>query len=266
MADFSVVEPTMSYTGTLAPNASFVGTFQNVEQWTSITTTAISVVPPAAANAIQYEWSTDGVNLDSTMAFGSDASTQQTVHSSVRAAYLRVRYTTGGSGSTGIRVQTLLRNGPINASVSRIGIVTGSPDALNSNAIIMGKATTTYQAAKVYPDAVTATDFLLAVTQPPSSVVFRITTAANLSSVQLDVAGLGAAQRKAMTVFNNTSRGNLYIRLASSAVTLLNYDFKVPPQHTLMLPVSWPTYKGTGQTIFGIWDFADGESHVMEIN
>jgi hypothetical protein len=130
----------------------------------------------------------------------------------------------------------------------------------------MGKATTTYQAAKVYPDVVTATDFILAVTQPPSSVVFRITTTANLSSVAIDVAGLGAANRKAMTIFNNTVRGNLYVRLASTAVTLINYDYKVPPQHTLTLPISWPTYRGAGQTVQGLWDFADGECHVMEIN
>lgn len=266
MADINVIEPTQSFTGALAPNASFVGPYINVEQFTSITVTAIAVQPPAAANAIQFEWSTDGINLDSTTAFGSDASTQQTAHGTVRAAFLRVRYTSSGTGSTGVRVQTLLRNGPFNGSVSRIGLITGSPDALDTNSVLMGKATTTYQAAKVYPDSITATDFLLAVTQPTSSITFRITTVANLSSVQIDVAGLGAAARKAMTVFNNTTRGNLYVRLASTAVTLANYDFKVPPQHTLLLPVSWPTYKGTGQTVFGIWDFADGECHVMEIN
>lgn len=266
MSDINVIEPSQSFTGSLLPNAFFVGPFIDVQNFTSMTTTAIALVPPAANNAIQYEWSSDGVNLDSTMAFGSDASTQQTVHSTVRGAFFRVRYTAGPGGLTGARVQTLLRTGPFNASVSRIGLITGSPDALNTNAVTMGKATTSYQAVKAYPDAVTATDFLLGVTQPPSSVAFRITTTANLSSIAIDVAGLGAANRKAMTIFNNTVRGNLYVRLATTAVTLLNYDYKVPPQHTLTLPVSWPTYRGTGQTVQGIWDFADGECHVMEIN
>lgn len=266
MADFSIVEATMSYTGSLGPNASFVGVFTDVTQWTSITTTATAVVPPAAANAIQYEWSTDGVNLDSTEAFGSDASTQQAVHASVRAQYLRVRYTTGGSGSTGIRVQTLLRNGPINSSVSRVGLITGAPDALNVNAVLLGKLTTTYQALRAYPDTTTATDTILAVTQPPGGVALAINTNASLTSVPIDVAGLGAAARKQMTIFNNTVRGNLFVRLSTTAATLTAYDFKIPPQHTLLLPNSWPTYRGTGRTVQGIWDFADGECHVMEIN
>lgn len=264
MADFSIVDPTMSYTGVLAPNASFVGAFTDVTQWTSVTTTAISLVPPAAANAIQYEWSTDGINLDSTMAFGSDASTQQTVHSSIRAQYLRVRYTTGGSGSGGIRVQTLLRNGPINASVSRIGLVTGSPDALNTNAIAMGKATTTYQAIKAIPDPQTPTDFYMMVGPPPSATsVLSIRTVANIASVQIDFAGIGAPTRRALCIFNDTIRGNLHIK-TSSPSSLTTYHAKIPPYHTFLMPIAWPTYRGAGATLFGIWDVADGACVVTE--
>lgn len=261
MADFSVVEPTMSYSGTLGPNASFVGAFLDVQQWTSITTTAIAAVPPAAANAIQYEWSTDGVNLDSTEAFGSDGSTQQTVHASVRAQYLRVRYTTGGSGSINIKVQTLLRNGPINSSVSRVGLITGAPDALNVNAVVLGKVTTTYQAIKAYPDVVTATDFMLGVVPPPARTSGgpTIITNASLTAVNLDP-NVAPGTRRWAVVTNNTTRGILYLRSVNTP-TLVTYDFKIPPQHHWTLPESWVGVSGRW---LGIWDVADGSCSWME--
>lgn len=267
MSDFSVVEPTMSYTGVLGPNASFVGPFQDVTQWISITTTAIANVPPALSNAIQYEWSTDGINLDSTMQFGSDAQTQQTVHSSVRAQYLRVRYTTGAAGSTGIRVQTLLRNGPINASISRLGIVTGAPDAFNVNGVVLGKlAGGTYVATRALPDLTTATDSNLVVVPPlPRSPVTGGTLTASLTSVQITIADLGNANRRWMTIFNDTTRGNLYLRFVLTP-TLVLYDIKVPPQHLYTLPQSWQMFGGvpTNGRIFGIWDVADGFARMNE--
>lgn len=264
MADINVIEPTQSFTGSLAPNASFVGPYINVEQYTSITVTAIAVQPPAAANAIQFEWSTDGVNLDSTTAFGSDASTQQTAHGTVRAAFLRVRYTSSGTGSTGVRVQTLLRTGPFNGSVSRIGLITGSPDALDTNSVVMGKATTTYQAIKAIPDPNLATDYYLMVGPPPTATaVFSIRTVANLSTVQIDFAGIGAPTRRALCIFNDTIRGNLYIK-TSSPVTLVNWQHKIPPYHSFLMPIAWPTYRGAGATLFGIWDTADGACIVTE--
>jgi hypothetical protein len=261
MADTNLIAPLQSFTGNLAPNASFVGSFENVENYTSITVTAIASIPPAPTNAIQFEWSSDGINIDSITVFGSDASTQQTAHGTVRAAFFRTRYTAGSSGLTGARVQTLFRTGPHNASVSRIGLVTGAPDALNTNAVLLAKSVVTGSFLSVLATA----DPFLIVTPPTSSVVFRIVTTANLSSVAVDVAGLGAPNRRSMTIFNNTIRGNLYIRLATTAVTLINYDFKIPPQHTWTMPQGWPVYRGAGQTVQGIWDVADGECHVMEV-
>lgn len=266
MSDINVIEPTQSFTGNLGVNASFLGPFIGVQDFTSITVTARANTPPASANAIQFEWSSDGVNLDSTTVFGSDGSTEQTAMGTVKAAFFRLRYTAGGGGLTGARVQTLLRTGPFNSSVTRTGLITGSPDALVTNSVLMGKATTTFQAVKAYPDTTLGTDFILAVTQPPGGTALAINTNASLTSVPIDVAGLGAAARKSFTVFNNTIRGNLYVRLSSSAASLTAYDYKVPPQHTLTIPVSWPTYRGVGRTIQGIWDFADGECHVSEIN
>lgn len=264
MADFSVVEPSMSYTGNLTPNASFLGPFFDVTQYTSVTTTAIAAVPPAVVNAIQYEWSTDGINLDSTMPFGSDGSTQQTVHSSVRAQYLRVRYTAGPAGLTGARVQTLLRNGPMNASVARVGLITGAPDALNTNAVALGKATTTFQAIKAYPDVTTPADFLFGVVPPPNRTNgLSITTTANLSAVNLDP-NVAQATRRFATIHNDTVRGNLMVRLGINP-TLTVFDYKIPPQHSWSLPDSWVKYGASGAgRIIGIWDFADGVCHYHE--
>lgn len=264
MSDINVIDPTNSFTGNLGPSASFLGSYINVEAYTSITVTAIANVPPAPSNAIQFEWSEDGINLDSTTTFGSDASTQQTAHGTVRAAFFRLRYTANTGGLTGARVQTLLRTGPFNGSVTRVGLITGSPDALVTNSVTMGKATTTYQAVKAFPDAVTPTDYLLGVDAPARRTTnFSITTAANLSSVQIDFAGLGAPTRRWAEALNNTERGNLYIRLGS-AVTLVNYQWKVPPGHVWQLPITWPMYGGAGGTVFGIWDVADGECRWIE--
>lgn len=264
MSDINVIEPTQSFTGSLAANTSIVGPFIDVQNFTSITTTASSNTPPAAANAISYEWSPDGINFDSVMNFGSDASTFITVHSSVREAFFRVRYTAGPIGIALYRLQTLLRTGPFNASVSRIGIVTGNPDALNTNAVCMGKATTTFQAVKAFPDPQTATDFYLSVGPPATATATaQIRTTANLASVQINV-GAVASSRRSTYIFNDTVRGNLYISPVSP-VTLSNWHYKIPPYHTFLLPMAWPTYRGAGANIFGIWDFADGFCQVSEL-
>lgn len=264
MADINYVEPSNSFVGNLGPNASFVGPFWfNTQDFTSITFTARADQPPAT-NGIVFEWSTDGVNVDSTTVFGSDGATEQTVHSVVRAAFFKVRYTAGAGGSTNVRLQTLFRTGTYNASVNRVGLITGSPDALNSNAVVLGKASSTYQAVKAIPDPQTPTDYYLMVGPPPSATqVLRLITAANTSSVQIDFAGIGAPTRRALTIFNNTIRGKLFISTTSPALTS-NYHHVIPPQHHLLMPMAWPTYRGPGATLFGIWDVADGNCVVTE--
>lgn len=261
MSDINVVEPSQSFTGNLAPNASFLGPYIPLQDFTSVTTIAKAAVPPAAANAIQFEWSSDGVNTDSVTPFGSDASTEQTAMSTVKAAFFRVRYTAGPGGLTGARVQTLLRTGPFNSSVSRVGLLTGSPDALNTNAVLLGKATTTYQAIKAYPDVVTATDFMLGVVPPParSNGGPTIITNASLTAVNLDP-NVSPATRRWAVVTNNTTRGILYIRNVNTP-TLVTYDFKIPPQHHWTLPESWVGVSGRW---LGIWDIADGSCSWME--
>lgn len=257
--DINVVDPRNSFTGNLGPSASFVGQFVDVSDFTTVTFTAIADVPPAPTAAIQFEWSEAGTLVDSVTVFGSDASTNQTVHSTVRSKFFRVRYTANTGGSTNIRAQTLLRKGTISGGVSRVGTISGLPDAQVVNAVMFGKN----PAGNLVVINETTTGNLIVEPPARSTTVFQITTAASLTSVQLDFAGLGAPTRRWMDIYNNTVRGNLFIRLGSAA-TLSNYHYKVPPQHVWNMPLSWPVYGGAGGTVFGIWDEADGEAHMTE--
>lgn len=267
MADINVIEPSQSFTGGLGANAFFLGAYIDVQGFTSITVTARGDIPPALNTAIQFEWSTDGVNLDSTTIFGSDAQTQQTVHGTVRAAFFRLRYTAGSTGQTNARVQTLLRTGPYNGSVSRLGLITGSPDALDTNAMNFGKGIglTNPTAFWGVSDSVTPAQFYQIMVPPPnrSNLVIQLITATTSSSPEIDLSNLFGDRRRWITVFNNTVRGNLFIKYNGAATTTV-YDFKVPPQHSWTMPQSWIGFGAIGGTLFGIWDFADGNAHVTE--
>jgi hypothetical protein len=263
--DINVVSPENSFVGNLGPNAFFTGVWIDVTDYTTITVSAAAPVPPAPNDAIIIDWSDDGgITLHNSSVFGSDADISQTAHSTVHSKWARVRYHAPAGGVVGAHVQTLLRKGPISGSVSRVGLITGAPDAQDINAVTMGKATTTYQAVKAIPDTITPTDYYLGIDQPVRRTpVFQISTPANLSSVQLDFAGIGALTRRWLEIYNDTVKGNLFVRLGSAA-SLVNYHFRIPSQHIFVLPISWPMYGGTGGTVFGIWDIADGTAHMNE--
>lgn len=264
--DLNVVSPENSFVGNLSPNAFFTGNWIDVSDYTTITVSAFAPIPPAVNDAISIDWSDDsGITQFTSSVFGSDAALSQTAHSTIHAKWARVRYHAPSGGVVGARVQTLLRKGNISGSVSRVGLITGTPDAQDTNSITMGKtAGGNFQAVRAIPDDITPTDFYLGVDKPVRRTpVFQITTLANLSSVQLDFAGIGSLTRRWLEIYNDTVKGNLYVRLGSAA-TLSNYHFKIPPQHIFVLPQSWPIYGGTGGTVFGIWDIADGSAHMNE--
>ena len=264
-SDFNRVSPENSFVGNISPNAFFTGQWIDVSDFTTITVSASAPVPPAA-DAITIDWSDDGgVTLHTPTVIGSNAAISQTGHVTIHSRFARVRYHAGAGGVVGAHVQTLLRKGAVSGSVSPVGLITGTADAQIVNGVVLGKSPAgNFQGVRAISDAVTPTDFYLGVDQPVRrTTVFRIVTPANLASVQLDFAGLGSPNRRWMDILNDTIRGNLFIRLGS-AVTLTNYDYKIPPQHTWNMPISWPMYGGTGGTVFGIWDVADGSARMTE--
>lgn len=263
-SDFNIVNTENSFVGNLSPNAFFTGQWVDVSDYTTITVSASAPVPPAV-DAITIDWSDDKVTLHTPTIIGSNAAVSQTGHATIHTKFARVRYHAGGGGVVGVHVQTLLRKGPVSGSVSQAGLITGTADAQIVNGVVVGKTPAgNFQGVRAIPDVVTPTDFYIGVDQPVRRTpVFRIVTPASLVSVQLDFAGLGSPSRRWMDILNDTIRGNLYIRLGS-AVTLVNYDYKVPPQHTWNMPISWSMYGGVGGTVFGIWDVADGSARMTE--
>lgn len=267
-ADFSVISLENSAHGiNLGPNGFFNGDIVDVSDYTTITISAAGNVPPAAADAIQIEWyDADGVFVSLSL-FGSDASTFQTVHGVVRTKFMRVRYHAAATGQTNLHLETLFRKGNVSGSVTRVGLITGSPDAQIVNSVTMGKLVGgTYQAVRGRPDLNVATDTNLIVVPPlPHFTTFQSTVTASLASVQLNVGDFGNLNRRWMTVFNDTERGSLYIR-PTVAPTLTNYAWKIPPQHTFSLPMSWPMFGGAplNGRLFGIWDVADGFARMSE--
>lgn len=265
-SDFNVVDAGNSFVGNIGPNLYFTGIWTDVTDYTTITVSASAPIPPAAADAITIEWSDDaGLTLFTPTIFGSDASIDQTAHVTIHARWARVKYHAPAGGVNGVHVQTLLRKGAISGSVSRVGFITGSPDAQDVNSVVIGKTPGgIFQAVRAMPDAINPLEFYLGVDAPNRrTTVFQITTVASLTSVQLDFAGIGSLTRRWMEIYNDTVKGNLYVRLTNAA-TLLNYHFKIPPQHVFTLPQSWPMYGNTGGTVFGIWDLADGAAHMNE--
>lgn len=264
-SDFNLVSVENSFVGNIGPNAFFTGEWVDVSDYTTITVSAAAPIPPAS-DAITIDWSDDGgITLHTSTVIGSNGAISQNGHVTIHARYARVRYHAGAGGVVGAHVQTLLRKGAVSGSVSQAGLITGIPDAQIVNGVVLGKtAGGNFQGVRAIPDTITPTDFYLGVDQPVRRTpVFQITTVASLTSVQLDFAGIGSLTRRWMEIFNDTIKGYLHVRLGSAA-TLLNYHFRIPPQHVFVLPMSWPIYGGTGGTVFGIWDVADGAAHMNE--
>lgn len=262
-SDINVLSPENSAHGiNLGPNGFFNGQIIDVSDYTTVTVTAAGTVPPNATDALQIEWY-DSDNVFVSLSFiGSGAQTFQTLHQGIRTAKMRVRYHAAITGQTNLHIDTLLRKGNISGSVTPIGQITGQPDAQIVNGIMMARtATGTWVPATASADAPNPH---LIITHPPNRTTRAfIRTAASLASVQIDVAGTAAPTRRFTTIFNDTVRGNLFIKLGVAA-SMTNWEWKVPPQHLWTLPESWPPYGGAGGTIFGIWDVADGFAHTIE--
>jgi hypothetical protein len=149
-----------------------------------------------------------------------------------------------------------------------VGFITGSPDAQIVNNLNFGKLLSgTFQPLQARVDEVSATMFNQVVVPPaPKFTSTSSTITASLVNALLDPGNTGGPTRRALEVFNDTTRGNLMIRY-NLAATLTTFDVKVPPQHTFCLPQSWPMWGGTGAAGFlnGIWDFADGFARVSEL-
>lgn len=258
----TLVDVANSSTTPLGISGVFTGSFTDVTAFTSVTVIVFSD-QPSATNGYVLQWSTDGINIDDEQRFlyaGSPSEQGKVVHATVRARFFRVRYTNSISAQTIFRLQTLLRPGPQQGSVASLGIGTSTEhDALSVNAVLHARNVSS-PSTLVMPFA-TGDPFLI-VEQPlnRTTISERTIVASTLFSQALDLFGVFGGTRRWFSVYNDTIRGNLYIRLGSAATTVL-YFWKVPARHTWQLPLGWGDYSGA---INGIWDVADGSARTLE--
>jgi hypothetical protein len=260
--DINVVDENNSSTVLLGPSGNFTGLYTDVSGFTSVSV-LISSDRASAANGLRLQWSSNGTVLDDEQRFtyGSFTSEQaKVIHAVSRSKFFRVSYTNTSSAQTFMRLQALLRRGPAMGSVAGAGIqITTEYDATVTNSVLAALDNAS-PGTIVFPRA-TSDPFLITTPPPNTSVVQNETTVtASLSAVDLDFFGIFGPTRHHFHVYNDTLRGNLYIRFGSSP-TLTNYNVKVPPRHFYELPQSWRRWPGS---IKGIWDVADGTARCTE--
>ena len=255
------VDPSNSTTTPLGASGAFQGTFNDVTAYASISVLVHSD-RASATNGFILQWSTNGTDVDDQQTFnyaGSVAEQGKVVHAAVRAKFFRLRYVNTSLVQTFLRIQTLLRRGSPQGSVSSLGLQPSQQhDAVSVNAQLVARQVDS-PSTLVLPFA-SGDPFLIATPPPNSSVVQNETTViASLAAVNLDLGFFGST-RHHFHVFNDTVRGNLHIRFGS-APSISNFNVKVPPRHFWELPTTWRRWPGNIQ---GIWDVADGAARCTE--
>lgn len=261
MSDISLEDPGNSSTTLLLSGATFVGAWTDITDYSAV---SVIVASDRASASLGYrlQWSEDGITLDDEQKFtyASFASEQaKAVHATTRARFFRVSYTNTTLNQTSFRLQTLLRRGTAQGSIASAGIqITTEHDAVSTNSVLVARDIAT-PTTLVMPFA-TSDPFLIVEHPPNRNTQSERTVAAALVSTQLDFFGLFGLTRRHFHIYNDTIRGNLYIRFGGAA-SLTSWNVKLPPQHFWELPKSWGYYSGT---VFGIWDTADGFARLTE--
>jgi len=263
-ADINVISPqnSLSLPLGLNPSQTFTGTFVDVTDFTSITS-IVDASGPGSFEGYVFQWSENGTTVAYEQKF-SDSSGRSVFSASVKAQYFRVKYTADTFGHTYTFIQTLLRRGTPAGSIGRAGMaISQGYDAQIVNAVLTA-ARNDNPSDLVFPRA--SNDPFLIITHPPArpTLIAQAITATSSSSPQFDFFGIFGATRRFFTVFNNTTRGDLFLKYGGVAsVAPTGYNYRIPPQGTWTMPFSWIPYSGT---VYGIWDDASqgGEAHVLE--
>lgn len=257
------VDPANSTTTTLGPSGIYTGTFVALDPiWDGVSIMAVSD-QPSATNGLIIQWSTDGVNLDDEQKFsyaGFISEQGRRVVASARTQFFRVRYVNSASAQTFFRLQTLLRRGADQGSVSSLGILPSlEHDAVSVNAIMVGRNVSSPGTLTI--PFTTGDPFWISHNPPSTSTLSdRTITASTAFSQQLDFFGIFGGTRHMLSVFNDTQLGTLFVK-AGSAASLTNYHFKIPPQSYWESTLQWRRFSGGWH---GIWNIADGSARMGE--
>lgn len=262
--DTSVVDLANSSTTPLGVSGIFTGTaWADMTDYSSVSIMVVSD-RASAANGVSLQWSTNGIDVDDEQRYiyASFAGEQgKFIYAPVRAKFFRIKYTNDGTAQTFFRLQTLLRRGPVQSSLSNAGIdITTDADATVANVILMGQRNST--PSDLVHLRTDDNQFLITADRQNVSITQNETTVpASLTSVDLDFFGIFGGTRVHFHVLNDTVRGNLHLRFGPSAASLTSFNVKVPPQHFWELSQSWGRWGGS---IKGVWDVADGSARCTE--
>jgi hypothetical protein len=258
-SDINVISPENTSIVPLAGNGIFTGTFVRVMDYTSVAVTIATDVA-SVLDGLQLQWSQDGLTEELNLRQSYDAG-DRFADGRVRAPFFRVVYFNGPSPQGFFNLTTILRKGTPSGSIIPVGNdVNEDSDAQVVQAVLVAPRLD-LPSDLVRPRS--SGDPFLYVIPPPNQTTFVTQTvfATTAFSPQLDFFGLFGNTRRFFTVFNNTIRGNLYIKLGGAAsVSPFGYDYKVPPQGTWELPSAW---RRQGGTIFGIWDYSASGGEAM---
>ena len=119
--DANLVSTSNSTTATLANDATYTGTGEDVSQYAAVTVT-MDASHDSAASGLSVEFSTDSTNWDDTYTWTYTAADgARRFQFPITAQYFRVVYTNGGTTQSHFRLQTILHSQPVTTSVHRLG-------------------------------------------------------------------------------------------------------------------------------------------------
>ncbi len=118
-----------SSTATLAADAVFTGTGEDVTRFSSLTITSISNVD-SAASGVSLEFSPDNTNWDTKLVGHIKAKSQHTHTLRVTNKFFRVVYTNGSTTQASFRLQTLFHSTNSLPFINRVGQPQGTIDTL----------------------------------------------------------------------------------------------------------------------------------------
>ncbi len=135
-----VVDTSNSSVAALGIGGVFTGTWVNVLAYAQIAV-IVFADQVGAINALQIQFSSDGTNIDETVAYSVLASVGKSVQSSTRAKFYRVVYTNGAVGQTTFRLQTILRPITTSGSITELNdIPTATDSAVLTKSVLMGQS------------------------------------------------------------------------------------------------------------------------------
>lgn len=266
MADNNVFD---SSNGPLGAGATWTSAWMDMRGFQAVT--AVLTGDEIFAEA-RFEWSHDAsvVQLSQVwleqvnpLSFGGAATSGVTP----QAQFVRLVVVNGGNaqGPSWRALVSLMQSPPTGFVAPLVAFPRDSDPGQTVRAILYGRVpgVSTPQYVHILTDGNGAVQVA---PTPPLGSAFGVSVAASETSVQLDT-GIFGDSRQDVTVFNDSQRGTLHIRLGGPVdIDSGIWDYKVLPQGTWTIPSVRVPFGGD---IFGQWDVVDDAlteaAHVVEL-